>query len=248
MKIVFFLSFFVFLSSAFADRSVSIAVPDGKLNLVNGSNVTVTYTVECYDKVTGSNVLTGASGVTLAAKADISYESAGTCSSGNSPTYKSPQNVVSCAGNVNYAGAAALCGAASNLCTYNDLVSRSVTSLQNFPHNFWVTASADPFYATWDNWAKNYPYATSGGGKQYQIITYTSKGINNNARCANSAGTSGSNSGIGNCNVADKTYSNAGALCCPTNNGFKSCKVTILSATPTGGHLQSSQFKGGASF
>lgn len=244
----FILSLFAFLSFASAaDRSVSIAVPDGKLVLVNGSDVAVTYTVECFDRITGSNILTGASGVTLTAKKDASYESAGTCSGGVASTYKSPQNVVACPGSVSFSGAAALCGPASNLCTYNELVSRGVTSLQNFPHYYVFAPSADPFYMTYDSWMKGYPQVASGVGKIYSEGTYTNKGNSSNQRCSNTMGSVGTD-GIGSCVAIDKNMTSSGALCCPTNNGFKSCKVTILSATPASGHLQSPQFKGGASF
>lgn len=237
----------IFACNSYADRSVSIAASDGKLVLVNSSPVTVTYTAECYDKVTGTNILSSASNATLQSKKDITYESAGTCANGQTPVYKSAQNVVACSGvNTQYSGAAALCGTASVLCTYNELVSRGVSSLSGYPDNYWFSASADPFYTTTDNWSKNYSRATSGGGKIYQTITMTDGKGSSNTRCSNTAGSSGN--GIGYCESSYPTVGHSGAVCCPTNNGFTSCKVTIHSQTPANGSLQSPQFKGGSSF
>jgi hypothetical protein len=234
---------------AIADRSVPIVVGDGKLALANNSPVTVTYSVECYDKVTGVNLITGGSNITLAAKGHVEYESPGGCANGSSPTYKSTQGIIACAGSVMYSGASALCGTQSPICTHNVLVTRGVTSLQSFPNMYWFVASTDPWWVTWDNWAKGYSYPTSGGSKTYQPRTYVDSKATSNNRChiSNATGTPGA--GIGYCNTGDMSFlTGSGALCCPTSNGFKSCKVTIHSATPQTGHLQSPQFKGGASF
>ncbi len=241
------LSIFIQQAQAASDRSVSIAAENGKITLINGSTVAVSYTAECYDRTTGNNILTGASNVTLAPKGDISYEASGACAGGATPAYKSPQNIVACSGSANYAGASALCGTASNLCTIADLITRGVSSLSGYPTYYWFSAGAgvNPLYTTWDNWGKSSPYPTSGGGKNYQPRSET-KNVNYRCNTTNSVGTGGS--GIGNCNPSDVNISASGALCCPTNNGFKSCKVTILSSTPAAGHLQSPQFKGGASF
>ncbi len=249
MKFISALLLSVFIQHAYAasDRSVSIAAENGKLTLINGSAVTVTYTAECYDRTTGNNILTGAANVTLAPKADISFESAGSCSGGAAPTYKSPQNVVACAGTTNYAGAAALCGAGMNICTIAEFANRGISSLSGYPSYYWFFAGTgvDPLYTTWDNWGKSNPYPTSGGGKRYQPRS-ESKNVNYRCSATNSVGVPGA--GVGYCNPYDVNISASGALCCPTNNGFKSCKVTILSSTPAAGHLQSPQFKGGSPF
>lgn len=249
MKLVsaLFLSVFIQQAQAASDRSVSIAAENGKITLINGSSVTVTYTAECYDRTTGSNILTGAANVTLAPKADISYEASGACAGGATPAYKSAQNIVACSGTTTYSGASSLCGSASNLCTIADLNSRGVANLTGYPTYYWFSAGAavNPIYTTWDNWGKSNPYPTSGGGKNYQPRS-ESKNMNYRCNTTNSMGTAGS--GIGYCSPSDVNISASGALCCPTNNGFKSCKVTILSSTPAAGHLQSPQFKGGASF
>ncbi len=215
---------------------------------MNGSAATVTYTAECYDKITGSNILSGAASVTLAPKASIDYTGGGECASGT-PTYRSLENVVACAGSVLYSNAAALCGASAPLCTHTNLVTRGITSLANFPYRYWFSAVSDPWYSTWDNWSKSSSYATSGGGKKYHPTTNNKgKGGNPNARChpLNALGSPGT--GISDCAPTELNGTANGALCCSTNNGFKSCKVTILPATPTSGSLQSPQFKGGASF
>lgn len=238
----------LFASISSADRSVSIAATDGILTLVNPSAVTVTYSVECYDRVTGANIVTGAANVTLASKADIDYESSGGCASGIVPVFKSAHGVVACPGSVSFSSAASRCGAQSPICTHNNLVSKGVASLQGYPNNFWFQASTDPFGSTWDNWGKGYDYASAGGGKIYQPRTYTDSKASINHRCHTSNAVGSPGTGIAYCTAIDTSASLSGALCCPTNNGFKSCKVTIHSATPSAGTLQSPQFKGGTSF
>jgi hypothetical protein len=151
-----------------ADRSVSVAVGEGVLELTNGSPETVTYSVECYDKVNGTNLTPTASSVTLLAKKSIQYMSGGLCANGTAPTYKHSSGVIACAGNTPLAGAASSCGPQSTLCTLPQLATRGVTNLTGFPHQYWFTSGQATWYHTWDNWVKSNPYNETGGkGKNY---------------------------------------------------------------------------------
>lgn len=231
--------------NAVADRSVSIAVPDGKLQLVNGSGVAVNYTVECFDKNTGANVMTGTANQTLAAKASRDFLSGGTCANGATPTYTS-QGVIACPASTNLSNSANVCTTSSPICTFADLSAKSVTDLSSFPDGYWFKTNVDPYWMTYDNWGKSYQQSPTSPGKYYQPRTYPKGGVSNRCNTTNSMGTSFA--GIGGCANGDNYQTLNGSLCCSTNSGFKSCKVTILSSTPAAGHLQSPQFKGGASF
>lgn len=245
MKIFALVSLLMLVSvPSLADRSVSIAVADGRLELTNGSTVPVNYTVECYDRVTGTNIITDGSAQTMNAKASRVFQSAGMCANGNNPNYKSPNGPYACAGSVTYANAATLCGPQSTLCTLASLRSKSVTSFQGFPSYYWVSPGSTTWYQAWDAaWSKSSPYTVSGGGKNYAIRTYTDKA--NDSRCNETDTGTGA---LSLCSSYDVNSNSPGSVCCPDNNGFKSCKVTIHSSTAASGHLQSPQFKGGSSF
>lgn len=232
-----------FSSWAVADRSVSIAVPGGSLELVNGSDVSVNYTVQCYDRTTGSNVITDGSNQTIAAKASRVFQSAGVCQGGASPTYKSTQGPFACSGSVTFANAGSVCGADSSLCTISALQAKSITSLQAFPHGYWVGVTGTLWYAY--SYGKEYPQDMTVGGKVHAPTVYSQYSKGPDYLCNQNQSQTGA---ISHCSMSDTNYSAPGALCCPNNNGFKSCKVTIHATTPAGGHLQSPQFKGGTSF
>jgi hypothetical protein len=235
-----------FATAAHAQRSVSVIASEGVLELINGSAVTVNYNIDCFDVVTGTNLLTSNTNLTLSPKQSVKYESSGSCAGGAQPEYKFSQGVIACPGSGDWTAVASACHANSPRCTYNQIVAKGITSFQGIQVNkrYAFEFGAD-FYMTYDNWTKNY-LQTISGKKSNQGYTYFDTGKNTqNYRCSSTA-----SGGIQHCmsQTTTSTYQVSGSLCCPTNNGFKSCKVTILSSTPTAGFLQSPQFKGGASF
>lgn len=238
--------FILFTPNAHADRSISIAVSNGVLELTNGSPSTVTYSVECYDKVNGTNLISNAANVTLATQKSIEYMSAGKCANNQEPTYRHTSGIMACAGTGTFAAAANLCGPNSTLCTLAQLSAKSITTFSSFPNGYVLTSGQVTWYNTYDNWLKANPYTESGGGKNYVPRTYVDSKSSDNYRCHTVAGTTGT--GVGYCYPNDTLSNISGAICCPINNGFKSCKVTIHAATPSNGYLQSPQFKGGAAF
>jgi hypothetical protein len=232
-------------TNAWADRSVSISVPDGKLQLTNPSSGTVTYSVECYDKVTGSNIITGFSSVTLATKKMTTITSAGMCAAGQAPAKTLTQGPFFCSGNVTYSSAATLCGPNSHVCTIANLSSSGADPNQ-FLGYYWIKPqdAASTWYSTYDNWGKNNQSQDAVAGKKPNApITYTKSMTQ--YRC--SEGSAGTGAAIQGCSAtgASNQY---GTTCCPDNNGFASCKVTIHGTGVAAGHLQSPQFKGGAAF
>lgn len=229
---------------AHADRSVSIAAADGKLKLINPTAANVTYTVECYDKTTGSNIISGGSNQTLLPKKSVDYVGGAFCTSG-SPSKTLNQGPVFCPGSVTYASAAGLCGAGNHLCTIAEASTLALDPTE-FLGYYWMSpgAAVDPFYTTYDAWVKNNNPNATTGGKPYAPMT-TSKSPSQ-YRC--STGSAGSGSAVQGCQSGSQTTNYSGALCCPPNNGFVSCKVTIHGSGAAAGHLQSPQFKGGSSF
>lgn len=242
-KLILFTLITVATPSLWADRSVTIAVPENRIEITNGSPVTVTYSVACYDKTTGTNIA-GAATQTLASKASIEYSGPGTCAGGANPSYKHSAGAFGCSGtNTNFAGAPSLCGPQSSICTAATLIALGVTSIQNFPQGHIFDIGATNWFSTFDNWGKNYPQTQSGGGKNYAPRVGDNKATTN-YKCSTTA-----SGGISFCTYIDvNSNSGTGAICCPANNGFKSCLVTIHSATPSTGYLQSPQFKGGTAF
>ncbi len=136
----------------------------------------------------------------------------------------------------------------STLCSISNLTAKGITSLTNFPDYYALTsgaASGAYWYTSYDSTFSK-PYSrtengASGGAKNYAPVSY-SKGSSYCNLTNSSIGA------IGKCNAWDQYSNRSGAICCPNNAGFKSCKVTIHSTTPSNGSLQSPQFKGGASF
>ena len=238
-------SFLGFSGSAYAgaDRSVSIAAPNGKLELVNGSTVPVNYTVECYDKATGSNVITGGVNVTLASKGAISYGSGGMCAGNAVPAKITSTGVLFCSGSVTYASASSLCGTGQLLCTLTKMQAMGNSGAE-FLNGYWMSNTATTWSTSYDGGTKWYDYTLTGGKKNYAPITSNKS---SNYVCATATqGTGGVI--VSNCSAGYTTGTNSGSTCCPLNNGFASCKVTVLGTSATGAHLQSPQFKGGSPF
>ncbi len=232
-------------ATAWADRSVSISVPDGKLQLTNPSSGTVTYSVECYDKVTGSNIVTGFSNVTLATKKMTTITGAGMCAANQAPTKILPQGPFFCSGTVTYSAALSLCGPSSHVCTIANL-STSAADPNQFLGYYWIKpqSGASTWYSTYDNWGKNNQPQDSVTGKKPNAPISYNKSVASYRCSEGSAGTGASIQGCSYASVSG-TY---GTMCCPDNNGFASCKVTIHGTGVAAGHLQSPQFKGGAAF
>ncbi len=237
----------LFAWNAQADRSVSISAPDGKLQLTNPTTSAVSYTAECYDKVSGSNILTGYSVVSLAAKGAVTIQAAGSCAGGATPAKTLTQGPFFCSGSVVYASAGTLCGTGSHVCTITNVISSGASST-DFLGYYWMKPhdTATTWYSTYDNWSKSdYAQDTAGGKKAMAPVTYNKGG--SSYRCATSSNIGNAGAGLNGCSTYNVT-SMTGTMCCPDNNGFASCKVTIHGTGVAAGRLQSPQFKGGASF
>jgi hypothetical protein len=236
-----------FAWNAFADRSVSISVPDGKLQLTNPGSTAVSYTVECYDKTSGSNIASGSFPASLAAKGAATFQSGGLCAGGAPPAKTLTQGPFFCAGSVTYSAAATLCGTGSHVCTIANVIA-SGANYNDFLAYYWIKphASSSTWYNTWDNWSKSdNPQDASGGKKPNAPVSYNKGG--SSYRCAETSSLGSAGAGLAGC-YPYGTSSSTGTMCCPDNNGFASCKVTIHGTGVAAGRLQSPQFKGGASF
>lgn len=228
-----------FGARAQTNRSIVIAAPEGRIELINGSDQTVNYNVECFDSQTGANLIVGGTNLSLLPKKSSKHSSNVSCASGTA-IYTHSSGVVACQGSANFAAAPALCGSDAQLCTFAALRARSVTNIEPFPDYYWIDPTAD-FYYTWDGGTK-WQSVDFDAGKMEASYSYKSGA---NYGCNETQSTTGM---ISPCVSTMKSSNASGAICCPQNNGFKSCKVTILSTTPVGGSLQSPQFKGGSSF
>ncbi len=242
MRFLIISLFFLTSYQANADRSISISVPKGSLELTNPSAVTVTYTAECYDKVTGANIVTGHSNATIATKKGVSIANFAGCAAGATLNKALSQGPIFCGASTNYADAASKCGAASHMCSIGDLITAGVVPAE-FIEGYYLKPhdSTTAWYSTYDSWGKNSTRDTSLDAP----YTYMK---NTGYQC--SLLSSGNNSGnsLTYCGSGKSSSTKTGTVCCPDNAGFVSCKVTIHGAAASAGHLQSPQYKGGAPF
>jgi hypothetical protein len=233
---VCFLSF-----TSWADRSVNIATSTGEIELVNGSNVNVAYSIECYDKDSGT-ALTNSTAVSqnLISKKSVKYGGSYGCIGGSTLHYTYPQGAYLCKGTpatTNYATAAGYCGSGASLCTFSKLNAIGLTDLGSTYSGYWFDGG-DPFYTTSDGGST---WSGPVSGSTLAPRSYSMYGPN--YKCNSVSNNSGA---ISYCMQDSKTpgYGD-GALCCPADNPFRSCKVTVHGTT---GFLQSPQFKGGTPF
>lgn len=245
MRFVSLVLFPVLLASnAIAARSISIAVPEGKLELINPSTTAVTYDVQCYDRTTGTAIIS-LIGQSLNSKGQRTHNNPAGCASGVAPSKVLSQGALFCPGSVTYANRATLCSsAATSVCSFAQVQAMNVPTAEMLGY-YWMNVdaagSATSFYSTYDSWGSANNLMDMTGGKPYAPITYSKSGSSN--QC--SAASNGTGAVVMGCSSAMANGTSSGTLCCPDNAGFASCKVTIQSAT---GHLQSPQFKGGSPF
>lgn len=226
-------------SVSYGARSVSISVPNGKLQLTNGSATTVSYSIECFDKVSGTKLIDLTSQTLGSNKEKVVSAEIG-CAA-DATVYKTfSEGPLMCQKSVTYANRNQACGGDSQACTFSKIRTLGMTNATYGAYGYWMTPdSATTWYRSYDaSWSKSNTYdMTSGKAWAPATSSKTSDGYCNSTNSATNA--------IRNCTTVDVASNGNGTLCCPNNNGFASCKVTISSAE---GYLQSPQYKGGAPF
>lgn len=242
MKALFaFLLLFSFSSAFGVQRKIPISTSDGVVQITNGSTVPMTYTIRCFDRSTGTAIVTDT--VTLSPKADKTYEGgADICAAGVTLHKKvGTGSAVLCntSGNISYANRANACGSNAHVCEMTE-----VTDFSN------LTTKGDENYAyapptgSWERSdCKGGYVVVADGTATYKPTTYYSTNtcveirIGGNVIPKSSASWDGKNG---------TNY--PGAVCCPNNAGFSSCEVEVSGSNDPNGFLQSPQYKGGKAF
>lgn len=233
---------FLFTGALWADRTVSVLPQNGKIELVNGSDVSVIYSYSCFDKNTGGAITAlSVSNQTLAAKAKLEIAMTGSCSSAASSQQDGGSGVLLCTGSVGYANAATLCGTGMQVCTIQNLKTRWGAAGKITPSSYWLrphTSNMAWFYSTDSGATWNGYNAGSNYGNYVPTTSMYNTGI-----CKDGDGNI-----IGYCGqyAGDYTYG-MGTACCPLYDEASSCKVTVHGSS-SAGFLQSPQFKGGTAF
>lgn len=237
---------------AIAPRKVVIpAISQNGVNagvtLLNGSSVSVSYNVRCYNSA-GSLLFTK-SNQQLGAKAQTSHGAAPSCRNGTTigtNTSYFSNGMMECNG-TSYANRAASCPIGYTVCTNTEAVARKGSvGYSNYWVDFGVSssvgASSNSYYYSSNagtNWSGNY----SGG---YPTFTPTQT----DSYCFfGSAPTDGTLPG-GSVQHCGSYYAYA-ALCCPTSSAevsSSSCEIEILDTNSEEGYLQSPAFKGNSPF
>lgn len=240
---------------AFAQgRKVSVALNSGSsLELANGSNVPVSYTVTCYGSANGvaaTNITN-----TLGARGYTSYyfysgASAHVgCTYTNAAWTSSDLRLVFCYGSastyVPYASAASVCNASAgySLCSTSQLL--TFADYTNSWATGWVNASS---FAS-----GSYSNYMSPGYTDFDGTTAPVYASNASSYCATSTG--GAGTPFAHCEGYPRSNYYPAACCAsvaPTapwaTGDVRSCDVEISSDTSAEGFLQSPQFKANAPF
>lgn len=242
MKKTLLFSLLLSASTAFADRTINIAMGsgNGQLELTNPSTVAVNYSVKCFNA--GGTAVTNLTGLTLAPNGSAKHVAGepdlGTCASGYSNnligTDHFGKKVYSCTGGtgVPYASAQTICGPGRKFC---------------FPAGQGAGCGFG-FYGL-NAWLKN-----EGTIEKYDYGTCTYVLLDNAqviyapASCGSYALRKNPSEPLHYSLDHDtNAAANRGAICCEDPVPAGVCKVTITGAAGAG-FLASPQFKGGASF
>lgn len=224
---IFSLSILIALYAFAAQRKVSIIADESKgLSLSNPSSASVNYDIQCWDK-NGTQKLSLTS-QSLASKVTRKF-GVSNCGNNSVPSVKGPSILGCYASNVSQYSTS--CPIGTTVCTHPEIlsaISGGVTSSSlNYYHFRSSTSLTHRSYDGGTNWQ------STGSYGQYAS--------NFNYMCNTSASLTGA---IPNCYTVNY---GGNVACCKTSSyaeDIATCDVIINS----GGHLQSPNFKGGASF